>query len=228
MGLTFDEWLKDGSGWRIQSMDEFILKICKYTPITGSSYIESPKKIENTHSVVNIQNEDDKCFLYSVLAKLHPVEKNTERLTNYEPFLDEVKTDGISMPMRLQQIPKFEKMNNLTINVYMSNKSGSDIWPVYISKRRGDEPINLLLLSDDEKSHYTYIKNFNGLLRKPYCCHGFDKRTTNDEKMKEHTEDCFTYGAQKTKLPEEGKNIIEYKDISKQLKLPFCIYADTE
>lgn len=62
----------------------------------------------------------------------------------------------------------------------------------------------------------------------PYCCHGFDKRTTNDEKMKEHMQDCFTYGAMKIKLPEEGKNIIQCNDISKQLKLPFCIYADTE
>merc|ERR1712208_148426 len=164
---TFDAWLKEGSGWIIQSMDEFILKICRYTPIEGSSYIESPRKIRNTHSVVNIQNEDDKCFLYSVLAKLHPVEKHTERVSNYEPFLDELKTNGISMPMRLQQIPKFEKQNDLTINVYMSNKAGSNIWPVYISKTRGDDPINLLLLSDDEKSHYTYIKNFNSMCRKP-------------------------------------------------------------
>ena len=29
-------------------------------------------------------------------------------------------------------------------------------------------------------------------------------------------------------MPEEGKNIIEFKDIAKQQKLPFCIYADTE
>merc|ERR1712105_379664 len=27
--LTFDAWLKDGSGWIIQSIDEFHLKICK-------------------------------------------------------------------------------------------------------------------------------------------------------------------------------------------------------
>ena len=140
--------------------------------------------------------------------------------------------------MKIQQIPKFENMNDLTINVYTTNKSGSDIWPIYISKRRGDDPINLLLLSDDEKSHYTLIKNFNGLLRKPkdhhpkvfcpYCMHGFDKRYTNDIKMKNHMDDCFTYGAQKTNMPEEGKNIIEFKDIAKQQKLPFCIYADTE
>ena len=148
-----------------------------------------------------------------------------------------MNTDGIIFPLRLNKIPKFEKMNNLTINVYTANTTGKDKWPIYISKRRGDDPINLLLLSDEEKSHYTLIKNFNGLLRKPkdhpkvfcpYCCHGFDKRTTNDEKMKVHMEDCFTYGPQKIKLPEEGKNIIEYNDIAKQLKLPFCIYADTQ
>ena len=106
----FDGWLKEGSGWIITSLDEFILKICKYTPIMGSSYIKSPKKIENTKYVVNIQNEDNKCFLWSILAALHPVERHTERTSNYEPYIDELKTDGITMPMRLQQIPKFEKI----------------------------------------------------------------------------------------------------------------------
>merc|ERR1712030_6497 len=76
-----------------------------------------------------------KCFLYSVLAKLHPAEKHTERVSNYKPYIEELKTDGITMPMRLQQIPKFEKMNNLSINVYMTDRSGDDKWPVYISKR---------------------------------------------------------------------------------------------
>ena len=129
---VFDGWLKEGSGWIIKSMDEFILKICKYTPIMGSSYMKSPKKIENTKSVVNVQNEDDKCFLWSVLANLHPAKDHVDRVSNYEPFLDELKTNGIKFQMRLQQIPKFENMNDLTINVYMTDKDGSDIWPVYI------------------------------------------------------------------------------------------------
>merc|ERR1711888_427333 len=46
--------------------------------------------------------------------------------------------------------------------------------------------------------------------------------------MKEHMNDCFKYGGQKTNMPEEGKNIIEFNDIAKQQQLPFCIYADTE
>ena len=44
--LTFDEWLKEGSGWIIQSMDEFILKICRYTPMQGSSYIKSQMRLK--------------------------------------------------------------------------------------------------------------------------------------------------------------------------------------
>ena len=110
--LTFDEWLKEGSGWRIESMDEFILKICRYTPMQGSSYIKLPKKIENTKSVINIQNEDDKCFLYSILAALHPAKDHVQRISNYEPYIDELKTDGIKFPMKIQQIPKFENMND--------------------------------------------------------------------------------------------------------------------
>ena len=136
--LTFDEWLKEGSGWIIQSMDEFILKICRYTPMQGSSYIKSPNKIRNTLSVINIQNEDNKCFLWSILAALHPVKDNPQRVSNYEAYIEELKTDGITFPMRLQQIPKFEKMNNLTINVYTTNKTGKVIYPIYISaKNRG-------------------------------------------------------------------------------------------
>ena len=230
---SFDKWLQEGSGWRIQSVDKVFLKMCKYTPIDGSSYIKSPKRLE--HSLINVQNQDNNCFLWSVDAKLNPIEKHTERVSNYN--IDKFKVDGITMPMRLDKIPKFEKLNDVTINVYMTDDKGKEIWPVYISKKRESDPINLLILQDGEKSHYTLIKNFNALLGKgslhpklfcPYCCHGFDKRCTNEEKMKEHMYDCFTYGGQKVKMPKEGKNFIEFKDTHKQLKQPFTIYADFE
>ena len=69
---TFDKWLQEGSGWRLQSVDKVFLKMCQYKPGSGSSYIKSPKNIENTHAVVNVQNEDNNCFLWSVAAKLKP------------------------------------------------------------------------------------------------------------------------------------------------------------
>ena len=82
------------------------------------------------------------------------------------------------MPMRLDKISKFEKLNDVTINAYMTDDKGKDIWPVFISKIKTGQ-----ILQDGEKSHYTLIKDFNGLLGKgslhpklfcPYCCHGFD------------------------------------------------------
>lgn len=40
------------------------------------------------------------------------------------------------MPMRLDQIEKFEKLNDLPINVYMTDTNRKNIWPVYVYKRR--------------------------------------------------------------------------------------------
>ena len=103
-------------------------------------------------------------FSVECVSKTISCGKYSERVSNYEPYIDEIKVDDITMPMRIQQMPKFEKLNELSINVYMSDKTGKNIWPIYISKRRGSDPINLLLLSDGEKSHYTWINDFNALL----------------------------------------------------------------
>ena len=81
--------------------------MCQYKPVTGSSYIKSLKKVENTHAIVNVKNDDEKCFLWSVLAKLYPVKKHTERLSNYTKHEMDVKTNGITWPMKLDKISKF-------------------------------------------------------------------------------------------------------------------------
>ena len=42
---SFDKWLQEGSGWRLQSVDKVFLKMCKYKPIDGSTYIKSPRRL---------------------------------------------------------------------------------------------------------------------------------------------------------------------------------------
>ena len=34
------QWLNEGSGWVIESVDEHYFNIIKYTPMKGSSYIQ--------------------------------------------------------------------------------------------------------------------------------------------------------------------------------------------
>ena len=108
-----------------------------------------------------------------------------------------------------------------------------------MNKKRRGKAINLLMLENGEAYHYVLMKNLNRLLRScadgnntkeicPYCCHGFDKQTTNDEKMEEHMAECFTNGGTKVKMPEVGENTIEFNQYYQQQVAPYCIYADFE
>ena len=38
------------------------------------------------------------------------------------------------------------------------------IFPIYVSDQKFEDSIDLLLLIDDEKLHYVYIKDFNGFM----------------------------------------------------------------
>ena len=64
--------------------------------------------------------------MWCMLAAIHPYPYqemgncDANRTTYYRQFEQEVKDDGIEWPIRLQQIPKLEKMNG-----WVLNKSGS-------------------------------------------------------------------------------------------------------
>ena len=136
--------------------------------------------------------------------------------------------------MKLDEIPKFEKLNGLAINIYTTRENGKQVYSLLITKRRDMEPINLLLIEGDEKSHYTWIKNFDRLLAYgqnikvfcPYCCYGFCKNWNGVENLRKHKILCAPYGAQRTQIPEE--NFIYFKENTKMLKLPFIIFSDFE
>merc|ERR1712081_32908 len=139
--------------------------------------------------------------------------------------------------MAVDDIDRFEKKNGLVINVYSCNEVGRNICPRRISKRRSNDPINLLMLENDNGYHYVLIKDLNKLLGNgnshsrefcPYCCWGFDKRSLEPGQMEKHMAKCFTYGGTKVKMPDVGDDILEYTQYYKQQIAPFCIYADFE
>ena len=103
------------------------------------------------------------------------------RTSNYEPFMGKLKC--VKAPMTIDDIPKFESANNINISVYTMKHDGDIVYPLYMTKRRNDDPIiNLLMITkEDNNSHYTLIKDLNVFLRKPnesntkvfcpYCCY---------------------------------------------------------
>ena len=87
------------------------LGVAVYAPLEGSSYMKLPKELEDKKATLNIQNEDEKCFLWSVLAALHPVNRkgHPHRLRHYKGYEQELNVSGIEFPMKVKNISKFEK-----------------------------------------------------------------------------------------------------------------------
>ena len=47
------------------------------------------------------------------VSALHPVEENAHWVLNYKKFEDGLSFTGISFPVKLNDIPQFEKLNGL-------------------------------------------------------------------------------------------------------------------
>ena len=73
---------------------------------------------------------------------------------------------------------------------YYSNR----VYSFYISQQRNEQVLNALLISDEEKSHYVFIKDFNSLMyqkskhrdTKYFCMHclqNFTAEEINTKKM---------------------------------------------
>ncbi len=78
-----------------------------------------PKIIHNKKSCLNVKNTDERCFLYCMVAHvtlLH-VLKISNMKVQLKNMFNEYDSTGINYPMTINQIPKFEKQNNKSINV---------------------------------------------------------------------------------------------------------------
>jgi hypothetical protein len=98
-----------GSQWKFNSILKMELRINKYNPLRGSSYIPLPKVLANKKAIINVQNEDNKRFLWSILSALHSADKYSYRVSKYEKCENEYNEplNGIYYPITLGDISKF-------------------------------------------------------------------------------------------------------------------------
>ena len=79
---SIDNWINEGSSWIIESIDGEYVNISVYSPLTGSTYIELPEKLKNPmKGLINIKNNDNKCFLWCHIRHLNPFKIHPERMT---------------------------------------------------------------------------------------------------------------------------------------------------
>ena len=91
--------------------------------------------------------------------------------------------------------------------------------------------MDLLLVTDGDKSHYVYIKDFDRFMfhktknkNKKYFCKSCLQCFSSKNVLTKHKEVCLSInGAQSVRLE---KGTIEFKNYFKQIPVPFKIYAD--
>ena len=233
---SLEKFMREGSGWYVKKVLKLEIQTIVYKPLRGSTYLPLPMSLSKSVSILNINNRDDKCFLYCLLASLHPVAKEPELVEHYYQFSNEVNMSGITYPVNLSQIRKVENQNeSISINVF--GYENQTVIPLRITdKYQRPHHVNLLWLTNEANSHYCLIKDLNRFLSRTkkdnnklyfccFCLHAFTKETL----MQEHIKYCSRHEAQRIELPIKGYNdILEFKEFEKTLKVPFVIYADFE
>ena len=91
----------------------------------------------------------------------------------------------------------------------------------------------MLLLIDDDKSHYVYIKDFNTFMfhktknkNKKWFCRSCLQCFSSENVLIKHKEDLLSINVIQSVSVE--KRIIEFENYFKQLQVPFKTYADFE
>ena len=159
-----ETYQKNGSGWYFKEIIQLEIHTVEFNAAKGSSSIPLPDWISNKKAIVNIQNKDEKCFLWCVLRYLHPKEIHEERLTDLKKYEFSLNTKGITFPLKLKDISKFEKLNPSIpgINVFSVNES-KKFYPLRMAERDCLNTIDLFLYEEDGVSHYSLIKDFTRL-----------------------------------------------------------------
>ena len=227
------QWISEGSGWTIQSIENHYINIVNYNPLKGSSYIKLPQELKN-RGLINLQNEDNECFRWCHIRHLNPQGKDPQRIKKTDKiFICQLDYSSIEFPVTVKQINEIEKQNNICINLFGFEEK--QIFPIYISKEKYQDHMELLLITEGENKHYVLIKDFNKLMfrqtkhehRKHFCMYCLQCFSREDV-LTEHKNNCISInGEQAIKMPEKGDKVY-FKNHHKQLSVPFVIYADFE
>ena len=128
------QWISEGSGWTIQSIENHYINIVNYSPLKGSSYIKLPQELKN-RGLINLQNEDNECFRWCHIRHLNPQGKDPQRIKKTDKtFICQLDYSSIEFPVTVKQINKIEKQNNICINLFGYEEKQP--FPIYISKEK--------------------------------------------------------------------------------------------
>ena len=126
--------------------------------------------------------------------------------------------------MQEKDFNKIEVKNNICINVF--GYENGLVFPIYVSDQKFEDSMDLLLLIDDDKSHYVYIKDFDRFMfhkaknkNKKWFCRSCLQCFSRESVLIKHKENCLSINDKLSVKLEKG--IIEFENYFKQIPVPF-------
>ena len=167
----------------------------KTVELNGTSYVKIPLR---SNAILNVQNNDKYCFIWSILASLHPCDNtNPSRVINYKQYFDELNFQSFDFTngFKCSDVHRFNELNNSSVNIYESNfYQDGDKWkhnliPIEISKNESDNVNDLIIY----EIHYALIKKlhvFLGNHNKSFVCRSCLNSYTCENSLINHKEKC--------------------------------------
>ena len=94
------------------------------------------------------------------IRRLNLIDKNRQRITKKDKELvSKLSNEDVNFPVSKNYYRKIEVQNKICIDVFFHENKV--LYPVYLSDEKFSDSKDLLLISDNFKSHYVYIKDFS-------------------------------------------------------------------
>ena len=150
-------------GWRFDKTNSMTTYFYKTGEVNGSNYVKIPLRSTAT---LNIEVIDKYCFIWSLLAGLHPCNGNhPNRVSSYKNYFFELNFNGFYFinGFKCSDVHNFNEINNLSINIFEfnfyqdQNKWKHKIILIEVSKNDSNRVIDLAVYGN----HYVLIKKLN-------------------------------------------------------------------
>ena len=130
------KFIRGKSGLMLAEIYSLNLNVVRFAPLAGSAYSPLPKFLQNKKAIVNVQNDDDRCFGFAIASALHPVDNNV--IIDQKSIYNILKMEGlndIEYPVNPIDIPQLEQRLNISINLFSYfDDIGKARHPMYISR----------------------------------------------------------------------------------------------
>ena len=102
--------------------------------------------------LINLKNKDVECFKWCHVRFINPQSRNSDRINKKDKKIAEtLDYRGINFPMKARDYKIVEEKFNINANVFGYEKK---VFPLYVSKKSNEQVLNVILINNEEKSHY--------------------------------------------------------------------------